>query len=55
LTPTATITAAETIRVVPAHLQLDGVEPDRGPVALQRPVEELCLNDRFSLERSVAE
>ena len=40
LTPTAMITATETMRPASADLQVGGVDPQIGPVALDRPVEE---------------
>jgi hypothetical protein len=40
LTPTATITATGTIRPFCPHLQVGGVDPQVGPVAFQRAVEE---------------
>ena len=40
LTPTATITATETMRPSLADLHVGGVEPEIRPVALDRPVEE---------------
>ena len=40
LTPTAMMTATETMRPPLAHLQVGGVDPEIGPVAFDRPVEE---------------
>ena len=40
LTPTAMMTATETMRPLLAHLHVGRVDPDVGPVALDRPVEE---------------
>ena len=40
LTPTATITATETMRAVLTHLHVSGVDPQVGPVALDRAAEE---------------
>ena len=40
LTPTAMMTATETMRPPLAHLQVGGVDPQIGPVAFDRPLEE---------------
>ena len=40
LTPTAMITATDTIRSVPARFHIGGVQPDVGPLAFERTIEE---------------
>ena len=40
LTPTATITAPDMMRWLRRHFDISGVEPDIGPVAFERPIEE---------------